>query len=212
MRRLTSILLLSICMTSCSLGWFGSTYPEIESDEVSRVIITYSEKMRYERNLELEDSVIAYETDINRIRIDYSCMDALGVWDARALLVDTVEGLLGRINSNQKIIANLSHSEMTAENLEIYIRFDSFYVQYIDLTSVGLICLKDGLVTYFAQDALNCEVDCWHSRTESYNQSKNFIASKRQGDALYKPEKGQDELSATFGKERFIPLEASHPK
>lgn len=172
------------------VSWYGGgkVVKQIDSTEVSRVILTYTEKLKWTHGLILEDSVIFYEKYINRIRLDFESMDSLDVWDARKLLVDIVEEFLDRINGNVRIFPYLARTPMTAADLEIYINFDSFQNKYVDLQTVGLLSLRGGITTFIASDGVfDCEIECWHRRSEYYFQSRNFVNFKRQGEALWAP-------------------------
>jgi hypothetical protein len=201
LQTLTLVLSLAI-LSGCGLnlgfdGWFeGWTFgfggkhavKQIETTEVSRLVLTYSEKLRYTKFLDLLDSAIFYEKKINRIRLDFESMQSLDVWEARELLVDVVEEFLDRLNGNAIIYPYLSRTPMTASDLEIYIVFPSFYNAYVDLRAVGMVSLRGGITYFVAQDGLDCDIECWHRRNEFYFQSRNFVKFKRQGEALYKPQ------------------------
>lgn len=209
MLRYLSLFLTIVALTGCTGGWFGQggAQKQIDSEEVSRMIIVYSEKLRYDHRLHLEDSVLYYEDRINRIRLDFSSMDALDVWEARALLVDVVEGFLERMNGNARIYSQLNRPPLTASNLEVYITFPSFYNKYVELQTIGLITLRKGIANYFASDAVDCEIDCWHRRSEYYSQSKSFTEFKRDGEALYKPEIPERFDRSKFDEERYFSLD-----
>lgn len=179
-------LVLLLTLSGCSWSWFHrGNIKQIQSTEASRVILVFSEKMRYERHLELDDSVICYDDTINKIRLDYSSTDILTLCEARGLLVDLVEEFLDRINSNGILYPDLVKHPLTASNLEIYIKFKSFYDRYVDLQNVGLITLCGGIASYIAADTLDPMVECWHHRSEYYYQSRNFTQFMREGKALY---------------------------
>lgn len=209
MLRYLSLFLFIVTLTGCGGGWFGQgrVVKQIDSTEVSRVIITFSEKLRYEKRLHLEDSVIYYEDRINRIRLDFSSMDGFDLWEGRALLVDLVEEFLDRINGNGLIYPHLSKTPMTASNLEVYITFPSFYNKFIEPQTIGLITLRKGIANYFASNAVLCDTDCWQRRSEYYFQSKNFTEFKRQGEALYKPHESELFKKTKFSEERYFDVE-----
>jgi len=199
LRSLLVLLLLPI-FSSCSYR----VVQQINSDEVSRAIVVYSEKLKYEKRLDLDDSLICYDKHITRIRLDYSSMDTLYLCDARPVLVDLVEGFLERINENGQIASSLAEP-LTPENLEIYIRFISFYNKYVDEDAVSLITLRNGIANYIAGDAFECTKHCWHRRREYYYQSRNYVNFQRQGEALYKPRPGKK--PSVLKDERFYPLD-----
>ena len=74
------------------------------------------------------------------------------------------------------------------------------------LHSIGMISLKQGIASYIAADAFDCEGPCWRKRNEYYFQSRNFITFKRQGEALYKPH--DDRFKSAFGEDRFMDSES----
>ncbi len=188
MKKYFVFLFISLCLFGCTgIYRYTQAVKTIDATEVSRTILNFSEKLYYDKHLQLEDSVVYYNTSINRIRLDFSSMDTLDIWEARAVLVDLVEELLDRINGNAIINSDLSSVPFTASDLEVYIYFKSFYNHYIMLQSVGMISLKQGIASYIASDGFDCETPCWRKRNEYYYQSRDFITFKRQGEALYKP-------------------------
>lgn len=202
MTRYLALLLIIVSFCGCTGGPREPVMQKaIDATEVSRQVLTYSEKLRFEKHLQLEDSVVYYNAKINRIRLDFSSMDTLDIWEARALLVDLVDGFLDRLNGNAIIYKDLGTVPFTASNLEVYIYFKSFYNHYVKLDSVGMISLKQGIASYIAADGFDCDGPCWRKRNEYYYQSRNFTTFKRQGEALYKPDLVPD--IRAFGEERY---------
>jgi hypothetical protein len=198
--RNVCMLLVLLVLSSCSYR----VVQQINSDEVSRAIIVFSEKLKYEKHLDLDDSLICYDKHINRIRLDYSSMDILYLCDSRPVLVDLVEEFLERINGNLQIASSLA-APLTPENLEIYIRYISFYNKYVDENAVSLITLRNGIANYIAGDAFECTKHCWHRRREYYYQSRNYVNFQRQGETLYKPRPGKK--PSVLKDERFYPVD-----
>lgn len=214
MRRHFGLLMILSLLTGC--GFFWCTEPDlvkrIDASDISRVILVYSEKLRFEKDLVLENSHVYYDHYVNRIRLDFYTMENVYVWGAREMLVDLVEGLLGRLNMHSSITSQFINPPITPENLEIYINHKSFYNHYIDQRRVGLAQLRDGIATYFAADALDCDTDCWHRLQEYYWQSREFVQSKRFGEAAYSPL--HKPFQSVFGDDRIIELmrEPEHPE
>lgn len=177
----------------------GASY--VNDTEVSRVVLNLASKLNYEKHLVLEDSTVFFDEKINRIRLDFTSMDTIGIWEARGLIVDLVEEFVGRINSNSQIYPFLGKTPFSASDLEVYITFVSFYNRHVDLQKVGLITLRHGLTHYIMTDGIDCDTPCWHQRTETYIQSRNFIRFHREGEALYKPRPVKKEKY--FGEERL---------
>lgn len=205
--RIAPFMIVMTLLSGCGIGFFQTTKRRVlDTAELSRAIIIYSEKLAQDHHLRLEDSVVYYDRRINRIRLDYTSMDNLDLWQARALLVDLVEGFLGTINGNTEIVNSLAAIPLTPNQLEVYIRFISYYNIYVDLQTVGLITLRGGIANYFASDALDCDTECWHRRSEYYFQSKNFTEAKIEGEAIFSAP--PDLSGSAFKGERFVPLDS----
>ena len=176
----------------------------IDYQPISNIIIILSEKFYAENRLELLDSAIFFDDTVHRIRIDYSTMDTLTMWESRKILVDVVEDLLSELNGNGEVMALVGNAPLTPYDFEIVVHMGSYYTHILDLQSMGLITLKKGIAHYIASQAFNDDhTDCWDKRSETYEQSKNFVFSKREGENLYRPKK--DEKASYFGLERYKP-------
>lgn len=202
MMRYLYISLLFIALTGCK----GHVVRMVDPTEVSRTILIYSEKMKQEKHLILNDSVVYYERNINRIRLDFETQEVVqDLWVAREMLVDLVEGFLDAANNNPSITSQLAFDSLTADDLEVNIVFTTFYGKYVDLQSNALICLKDGVANYFAFTALDCtQVECWQKRSEFYWQSLMFVNFYREGKEMFAPVPMQEKPSL-FQAERYLP-------
>lgn len=201
MLRIFTTLLALIIISSCSVRQVQVVNPE----EISRQILIFAEKLKYEFHLDLDDSCIYYESHVNRIRLQFSSMDTLYLSDARKLLVDLVEDFVGRINKNEEIAPYLGPNGFGPENLEIYICFISFYNRFVDTCTVGLITLRGGITHIVASDITNCDLPCWSRRREYYWQSRSFVSAQREGEALYKPK--PKKKKEYLRDERYYPVD-----
>lgn len=202
--RYLALLSIMLTLTGCIRFWDFRDERVVDTDELTRIIQVFSEKMKYEKHLDLDDAIIRQDKYINGVKLQYSSMDSLNLCDARALLVDVVDEFLDRVNQNSLIYPNLGTTPFPPENLEIYIHFVSFYNYYCDSFRVGMISLRNGVTNIVATDAFDCDTDCWHRRYEYFSQSRKFVAGQRQGAALYKPTI-EEVTPGPFEEERFIP-------
>src|SRR5262245_57389483 len=99
MIRILVTLLTFLIISGCSYRYV----PVINPEEISRTVLIYAEKLKQDFHLELDDSCIYYDTNVNRIKLIFSSMDTIYLSDARKLLVDVVEGFIPRINENSVI-------------------------------------------------------------------------------------------------------------
>ena len=166
----------------------GPWVKKIDSEELSRIVINFSTKMKIEKHLELEDSWAAYDDYITKVCLRYTSQRLLTVYDARLLMVELVEEILYRLNNNSIISFELDHFPFTARDLDVKIDFESFYGRYIDEQYVGMMWLQAGCVDYYAFDrkdpSLN-GIDWDHTRFEPYSKAKELALLKKEADLPY---------------------------
>jgi hypothetical protein len=181
---------LAAVLTSCQpeVVGTGPWVKKIDSEELSRIVINFSTKMKIDKHLELEDSWAAYDDYIIKMCLRYTSQRLLTVYDARLLMVELVEELLYRLNNNSVISFELDHFPFTADDLDIRINFESFYGRWIDEQYVGLAWLQAGCVHFYAFDrkdpSLN-GIDWDHDRFEPYTKSRELALIKKQADLPY---------------------------
>ncbi|MBA2368560.1 MAG: hypothetical protein H0V82_06010 [Candidatus Protochlamydia sp.] len=186
MHRLTLWLVCSaiIILTSCQtkVVGHGPWVKKIDSEELSKIVIGFSAKMKIDKHLELEDSWAAYDDYIQRICLHYSSQRLLTVYDARLLMVEVVEEFLDRLNNNTIIGFELEHFPFTADDIDVKINFESFYGRFLDMQYVGLAWLQCGCVHFYAFDRKNLRIDWSHDRFEPYTKSRELALIKREVD------------------------------
>jgi len=160
----------------------GPLIKKIDAEELSRLVINFSTKMKIEKHLELEDSWAAYDDYIDKICLRYSSQRLLTVYDARLLMVELVEEFLYRLNNHTVLSFELDHFPFTADDLDVRINFESFAGVFIDNQYVGLTWLQAGCVHYYAFNRKNIDIDWSHQRFEPYFKSKELALLKRQAD------------------------------
>lgn len=181
---------LGIVLTSCQKETVGAGpwVKKIDSEELSKIVINFSLKMKINKHLELEDSWAEYDDYISRLCLQYSSQRLLTVYDARLLMVELVEELLYRINNNSIISFELENFPFTANDLDVKITFESFYGRYIDDQYVGLAWLQAGCVHFYAFDRKDLSlngIDWDHHRFEPYSKSRELALLKKEADLPY---------------------------
>lgn len=185
----TMWMLLAAILSSChphviDRAWVN----KIDSEELSRIIINFSTKMKIDKHLELEDSWAGYDDYILKLCLRYSSQRLLTVYDARLLIVEVVEELLYRLNNNSVISFELAHFPFTAKDLDLKITFESFYGRYMDELYVGMVWLQAGCVHFYAFDRKDVSlngIDWDHHRFEPYSKSRELAIIKKQADLPY---------------------------
>lgn len=155
---------------------------DIDIHAFSAVIIPYSMELERTKRMRFEDSKIYQEDDgegVRWIRLILSSQAILDLCEARELLVDIVEGLLERVNKDPVILASFAHQPITASDLEIYLSFESFYVEYDNPTFIAWVSLLDGDVRIFDGVLKDFRKDFWNSRVESYVRARDYVMISR---------------------------------
>lgn len=188
MRHL-AIFFMFVCaiLTSCQpkIVNTGPWVKKIDSEEMSKIVINFSVKMKIDKHLELEDSWTEYDDYITKISLIYSSQRLVTLYDARLILVELVEEFLERVNNNTVIGFELDHSPFTADDLEVKLSFENFYGQYIDELFIGIVWLKNGCSYFYAFDRKDRSmngIDWDHHRYEPYSKSRELALIKKQAD------------------------------
>lgn len=197
MRYLFTILvLLLVIVSACTTRVVpsGPLIKKIDSEELSKLVINFSVKMKREHRLDLEDSWAAYDDQIKKICLRYSSQQLLEMKEARLLLVELVEEFLARLNNHSVLGFQLETSPFTANNLDVQINFESFYGYYLDPLYIGLIWLQAGCTHFYAFDRKNPDIDWDHHRFEPYFKSRELALFQKEADLPYELEAQGAEL------------------
>lgn len=170
------------CAAVASRGPWAKT---VDVEPISAEIINYAVKLRHEFGLRFEDSKIYYDEFVNQIRIIFSTQAIIELKEARELTVDVMEGLLERLNSNPAIASQFEFGEVSADQIELYIAFESYFNTYVDQEYIGWVSVYDGLAHYYSATLKYPYGDYWHGRTEPYFKSLEFVTYERQSESAY---------------------------
>ena len=179
------MMIVASILTSCQVRVIGegNMIKKIDSEEVSHIVINFSNKMKTDHGIELEDSRVEYNDYIKKIYLEYSSQRLLTVHEARLLIVEVVEEFLQRLNNHTIIGFQLECFPFTADDIEVKINFESFYGRYIDEFYVGLTWLKCGCVYFYAFDIKDqLDIDWSHDRWEPYFKSRELALIKKEAD------------------------------
>lgn len=187
-RILLPSLMIAAVFTSCcvfKLPSYGFWDKRIDVEPMSRVVITYANKMRVEKSLRFEDSQVFYSDYAEVIRIIFSTQLILELKESRELVVDLVEGLLKELNSDPIITAQFQAGMVRPENIELYIGFESYFNEYVDQMYMGWISMYEGVVRFYSAILKDFRKDFWFNRCEPYYKSVQFVTYDREARAGY---------------------------
>ena len=160
---------------------------DYDSDGFTNVTLHQAARLAHQHRWYLDDSWVYYNEMgiVHCIRLQYRTQNILELQEARAKLVDLVEEFLDTLDDNSDTSMNLAEG-FSADNLIIYVDFQSYYGLYADPMYIGWMVLEDGMVYYYNFDVKNRDVDYWYSRVESYNKSKEVVYMERLAEEDYK--------------------------
>jgi hypothetical protein len=184
MRYLIWMLVLSAIFTGCQskIVPVGPMVKKIDSEELSRLVLTFSNEWKSVHHLELEDSWAAYDNGIKKICLRYSSQRLLDLKEARLLMVELVEEFLKRINNHTILGFELDSYPFTAEQLDVRINFESYFGMYVDPLYIGLTWLQAGCVHFYAFDRKDNDIDWDHHRFEPYSKSRELALIQKEID------------------------------
>lgn len=200
----TCFLLLS--STSCT-HWFRAPPPipaeVFDSAEVTSVVQEFSVEVEHEKNMHLQKAHTYFNNGIHTIALEFISQSLIEMCDARKLIVDMTESLLGKLNQDYILGPEFSNFPFRPSNLEIYITFESFFGRYVDPYYIAWIGMEDGHISYYIFDPLDNSKNCWHGRHEAYATSREIVVYERQAEQKFEEVHKVDH--SVFGNIRYYP-------
>lgn len=185
------MLFMLTALTGCRPWWYN---PEpawmVDGEAITALTIEYANDLQHLRRLHFDDAVVFYTPHgqaVDRVRLKFSSQDVMELREARELLVDVTEGLLDRLNDSVFV----GYEPLNANNIEIYITFESYLGYYVDKLYIHRIVLEEGMSYFYAFDVTNefniweRDVECWHHRVEPYFKTLQFVTYQRLANKNY---------------------------
>lgn len=214
MSRCLSILMLVLAFTSCrrlppnEVDYKDRVLMQFDTDEFSQVVWDYVTELKYDRRLHLENAMVCFDGH-SKLRLQFSTQLIIEMCEARELLVDVAEGLLDKINHNKGVASLLDPYPLTADQLEIYIDFQSYYGLYADPFYIGWVVLEDGMAYYYAFTLKNTKLNSWEVRSEPYFKSRSFVFFEREAEKKYKEAHPVKTIESILQERYIVPTNGS---
>ncbi len=178
------------CLAGCIRFFPTSTQetpriPRVSIEPVSEVVLRYATELKHEKELELTDSRIIYDDTLRRIRLDFVSQKIMELCEARMTLVDIVENLLERLNSNGNATEQTLKRHFDYYDLEIYIHYESYFISFIDPMYISWITLCNGISSFYSGEVFLERLDSWRARSEEYYKSRLFVSVMRDSEKEY---------------------------
>jgi hypothetical protein len=202
MRSLFALFLLfslSSCYTQKSL-YEGRILCDVDTENLTQIVLDETAELWHNEKLWLEKSFIFYSGPESKIRLQFSSQRIMEVCEGRQLLVDMVENLLSRIQRSF-IASNLNPNPLTANQLEIYIDFQSFFGEFVDPYYLGWIALEQGEAYYYAFNLKDPTIEGWDVRHEPYLKSRSIVKLEREAERNYQVK--HPPRSSSLQRERY---------
>lgn len=210
------LLLITLMSTGCreicrNKYSYGVDQPnEIDEKVLSRIVFEEATALKYKYHFFLEDSYFCYVDKIRKIRLDFSTMDIVEMCEARHILVDVVDSFLANVNGHPELRDRLEPRPFTPDELEVNIRFISYFPRYVDGMYMGWMQLRNGISYFYAANAQDSNDPYWNKRSEYYWKSRLFSKAQLEAEAKYREE--QSELPAVDideGEQFFLDIEGA---
>lgn len=209
MKCFLALCVLLVTLTACEGPQFWLPERPIvrdyDSDAFTCVTERQAASLAHKWRWYLEDSWISYDDFgvVDTIKLQYRTQNILELQEARSKLVDMVEEYLQMLADTPETGAFLA-PDFSADNLLIYVDFQTYWGLYGDPEYIGWMVLQDGMVYYYDFNVKDFRVDYWSSRIESYNKSREVVHCEREAEEGYKlslppPKKSslENELNST---------------
>ena len=161
---------------------------KVDTEEVSRLVITYSNELKHTHHLYLEDASVVFHENLEKLLVSYITQDILELSEARELLVEVTEGILDRINAHPKLAGELAYFPLRPQDLKVNIICESFNNEYVDSKYINWILLEDGEAFYYDASLQNRSSDVMYLRREPYCKSLQFVKFGKEAEEIWKLE------------------------
>lgn len=175
---------------------------ERPSDALTFAVEEYAVGLKYDKRLHLEHAYACVNEEGPIIKLEFITQHILELCEARQLLVDVVEGLVDKLNTNY-IEEEFRPYPFAANQIELKIIFESFYVIYDDPMYIGEIVLEDGMSYFYAANVKNDKLDCWDAHQEPYFKSASIAHAQRTAEKEYKM--AHQKPASALGKDIYRP-------
>lgn len=173
-----------------------------ETEDVTRIVITYARELEEKYGLFLYDSRVLFDDKINKVRIDFTSQKSIMLCEAREWLVDVVEGYVHQFREDSILRTKFHNRPISYEDLEIHITFESYFNRYVDPTYTAYIILENGWSYFYGSELNIAYTDLWMQKVEPYFKTRQFVYYSREAEIPYEEAKEQEKRDKLLSDER----------
>jgi hypothetical protein len=206
---MTSCCIWDYCRPACPADNFKgeaialTPFEIINSSQATSIIQDFSVEMEKKHKLHMQQAKTYYDGGIHAMQLEFISQNIIGMCEARKLIVEMVENLLGKLNQDPILAKDIANYPFRPSNLEIYITFESYFGKYVDPFYVRWICMEDGTVDYYEFDLDDNTKNKWHARHEAYATSREIVVYQLEAERKY--EEVNNPKVNVFGNQRYFP-------
>jgi hypothetical protein len=151
---------------------------EFPTDDITSIVEDYVVELKHEKRIRYESSMICVGDGHGpKLRLEFISQNLMMLCEAREFLVEIVEEFLHRLNTRY-VDPLLRPEPFTSANLELYIKFESFYGVYCDPYYIGWIALENDMAFYYAFTLDDFRLNSWDKHSEPYYKSKSIARAQ----------------------------------
>lgn len=207
MRYLIIFALIAASFTGCTktnVREYQEICQRVDSEEMTRLVITYAVELEHKYHLNLEKSRFFYDEKIKKVRLDFSSQNVVELCEAREQLVDIIDGYLKRINEHVVLRSELESYPFTPKELEVHITYESYFVAYVDPMYVSCVIQEGGTSFFYNGELEEPHSDIWSQKVEPYAKTQQFVYFRREAEVPYIEAEKEKERQSYLKEERFI--------
>ncbi len=136
-------------LTLTSIVAFSSLNLFAASNELSRVIQSFSNRVDKEDGLSYTTSIELGRDEIREIGLYYSSKSPTDVDKARTLIVKVTDSFLEDVNSNAYLKGDLATYPLTPQQLDITIFFRGRNGEYAKNPNIAQVSMHKGVITFY---------------------------------------------------------------
>lgn len=153
----------------------------METPSETETLVAFDEELQFEDGIWICNAYIKHFPDDgdDQVWIDFHTYHVADIQDARKIFVHTIEKMLDRLDSAEKLGPYRWNDDYTVEDLYVSMEFKSFFGRYVDPKYVGRMELKKGeLVQYYANTGFDDYNPCFHFHSEPYKTSVRIVKTQ----------------------------------
>ena len=146
---------------------------------------------------------------LSELKLQFCAYETADRRQARKIAVEMTEDLLDAFNKNEVAHPCGARRPITTHNIDLTIRFESFFGSFVNPKTILYVNVRDGYVTYFGYDCLCDPCNCTSFREpydEAFRTVQRIHEMQEREEAAQETKDRQKKDKSEFNHEWGIPL------